>query len=205
MTLKIYMFDKPLFVFQGTPPPATWQEQTLVIKYSGSSDWTGIIYLLKHNLLASICIWFEKEAFQDEVEHFFVTMDAAGGLVKNHHGKILCIKRMGRWDLPKGKVENGEDLASCAVREVEEECGIENPAIIRPLGKTMHAYEHHDAYVLKTTHWFEMHMKETSSSPRPQEEEQITEVKWADQQELPSIIASTYPSIRDVFDLVQKK
>ena len=205
MAPKIYLYDKPLFVFQGPPPPATWQEQTLVLKYNGSSDWTGIIYLLKHSLIPSVCIWFEHGEFQEAVEPFFITMDAAGGLVKNNSGEILCIKRMGRWDLPKGKVEIGEDIASCAIREVEEECGIENPAIIRPLCTTMHAYEHHDAYVLKTTHWFEMHMKDSSPSTKPQEEEQITEVKWASQEELPAIIASTYPSIRDVFEHVQKK
>jgi hypothetical protein len=48
-------------------------------------------------------------------------------------------------------------------------------------------------------------MKDSSPSTKPQEEEQITEVKWASQEELPAIIASTYPSIRDVFEHVQKK
>jgi 8-oxo-dGTP pyrophosphatase MutT (NUDIX family) len=47
------------------------------------------------------------------------------------------ILRLGKWDLPKGKMEKNEEPMICAIREVEEECGIkakiiENMAILRP-------------------------------------------------------------------------
>jgi ADP-ribose pyrophosphatase YjhB (NUDIX family) len=48
---------------------------------------------------------------------------AAGGLVENEHGEILLIYRKKHWDLPKGKLDAGETLEECAVREVEEETG----------------------------------------------------------------------------------
>lgn len=56
---------------------------------------------------------------------------AAGGLVKNGDGDYLFIYRLGKWDLPKGKVEDNEKMREAAVREVEEECGIK----INYLGK----------------------------------------------------------------------
>ena len=49
---------------------------------------------------------------------------AAGGLVKNGEGQYLFIHRLGKWDLPKGKVEENEKMKEAALREVEEECGI---------------------------------------------------------------------------------
>ena len=51
---------------------------------------------------------------------------AAGGLVTNAQGEILWIFRRGFWDLPKGKLDDGETIQSCAIREVEEETGIQN-------------------------------------------------------------------------------
>jgi 8-oxo-dGTP diphosphatase len=53
----------------------------------------------------------------------------AGGLI-HRKGEILLIKRKfdpnkGRWSLPGGLVEVGEDPADAAVREVREELGLE--------------------------------------------------------------------------------
>ena len=48
---------------------------------------------------------------------------AAGGLLTNDQGELLCIHRLGHWDLPKGKLEPGEILEEAAAREVQEECG----------------------------------------------------------------------------------
>ena len=40
----------------------------------------------------------------------FKVVEAAGGVVSNKNGEILFIRRMGKWDLPKGKIEKGESL-----------------------------------------------------------------------------------------------
>ena len=48
---------------------------------------------------------------------------ACGGVVRNDKNDVLLIKRMGLWDLPKGKLEKGESYEECAKREVVEETG----------------------------------------------------------------------------------
>ncbi|MEK9830598.1 MAG: NUDIX hydrolase, partial [Schleiferiaceae bacterium] len=37
-------------------------------------------------------------------------LTAAGGWVKNGRGEVLWIYRLGHWDLPKGKLESGENM-----------------------------------------------------------------------------------------------
>ncbi|ULT24020.1 NUDIX domain-containing protein [Sphingobacterium sp. E70] len=70
---------------------------------------------------------------------------AAGGLVKNGDGDYLFIYRLGKWDLPKGKVEDNEKMKEAAVREVEEECGIK----INYLGKRSSHPTIHTIYVME--------------------------------------------------------
>ena len=55
----------------------------------------------------------------------FKEVNAAGGLVSNRRGDYLLIRRDGLWDLPKGHQESGEDIRITAVREVQEETGVD--------------------------------------------------------------------------------
>jgi hypothetical protein len=73
------------------------------------------------------------------VKDCFNYVEAAGGLVALRDGRILLIKRLGKWDLPKGKVEKGESLQETALREVVEECGLEkSPLIVGEWTHTLH-------------------------------------------------------------------
>ena len=65
---------------------------------------------------------------------------AAGGLLTNGAGQLLCIHRMGHWDLPKGKLEPGEKTEEAAAREVMEECGVPLPMVESPMATTHHVY-----------------------------------------------------------------
>ena len=67
-------------------------------------------------------------------------VEAAGGLVFNKDGDILMIFRNGKWDLPKGKLEIGESIEECAIREVEEECGISGLIIEKKIKDTYNIY-----------------------------------------------------------------
>ena len=71
----------------------------------------------------------------------FPEIIAAGGKVINNKSEILFIYRNKKWDLPKGKAEKNEIISETALREVEEETGIKNLSIIKPLDKTYHIFK----------------------------------------------------------------
>ena len=124
---------------------------------------------------------------------------AAGGLVTNRDNKFLVIFRNGIWDLPKGKVDPGESIEETAVREVREECGIHSLACGRKITETYHTYRIGDKNILKLTHWFEMRY-EGNSIPIPQEEENITEIRWVAKDDMAFVFENTYPSIVEVLN-----
>ena len=91
-------------------------------------------------------------------------VEAAGGLVYNNKREILFIYRKSKWDLPKGKVEQDESIETAAIREVSEECGIENPIITGSLAPTYHTYSLENQRILKKTHWYKMFYQGTNKT-----------------------------------------
>ena len=128
---------------------------------------------------------------------FFRTMEAAGGLVFNEKGRILVIKRKARWDLPKGKLEKGEETQDSAIREVREECGITAPEIHSLLHVTYHAYSQEGVLILKKTYWYKM-IYSGQKRLRPQTEEDITDARWISKKDLKMVVQNTYLSIVEV-------
>jgi 8-oxo-dGTP pyrophosphatase MutT (NUDIX family) len=122
---------------------------------------------------------------------------AAGGLVTNASQEYLFIRRLGKWDLPKGKVESQEKMKAAAVREVEEECGLEIKALGPKISSTYHMYSMGGEVVLKKTNWYAM---QVDGCPPlvPQLEEDITEAVWLSAGELGQVRENTYPLIRDL-------
>ena len=108
---------------------------------------------------------------------------AAGGYVAcplPHDVALLLIHRRGVWDLPKGHRDPGEDLETCAVREVREEVGLDDLHLLRPLGTTQHGYPHGDHYAVKTTHWYLMRTSERSFRPERREGiRRVVPARWA--------------------------
>lgn len=127
----------------------------------------------------------------------FQIIEAAGGLVSNKNREWLFIFRNGKWDLPKGKIEQSEKIRSAAIREVEEECGIEKLHIVKELPSTYHIYFIKEKAILKRTYWFEMTSTDTSKLI-PQTEEGITEVKWIAAKDLKQVYENTYESVLEV-------
>lgn len=127
-------------------------------------------------------------------------VDAAGGLVSDRHGRFLFIRRFGRWDLPKGGIEKKEAPREAAVREVKEECGLDQLEIVRELPVTRHIYRSgylpvENNWVLKKTVWYAMRHN-GSGLVSPQTEEGIEEVRWFEKDEVAEVFASTYASLR---------
>tara|TARA_Y100001954_G_scaffold59638_1_gene64622 strand:+ start:2697 stop:3170 length:474 start_codon:yes stop_codon:yes gene_type:complete len=127
----------------------------------------------------------------------FKVIEAAGGLVFNEQNKILMIFRNGKWDLPKGKIEFGESTEDAAIREVEEECGIDNLKIDNKLINTYHTYNLNGFNILKKTYWFKISSSSTKN-PKPQISEGITKVEWCDNKRVSICMRNTYGTIKDV-------
>lgn len=130
----------------------------------------------------------------------FDCVSAGGGLVLNQQGEFLAIKRNGIWDLPKGKMEEGEDFETTALREVEEETGLEGLVLLGLLLSTFHTYSLLDRKILKETRWFEMHW-EGAGSPTLQAEEGITAYRWVKPGKTAFLRHNTFASILDVLSL----
>jgi ADP-ribose pyrophosphatase YjhB (NUDIX family) len=122
---------------------------------------------------------------------------AAGGAVVDEQGRLLAIRRLGKWDLPKGKVEGGEGIEAAALREVREECGLHELRIIEALPVTWHTYERKGRQHLKRTDWYLM-QGAAGEALAPQLEEEITDVRWMTAAEVTSMKAETYPSLLPV-------
>jgi 8-oxo-dGTP pyrophosphatase MutT (NUDIX family) len=84
---------------------------------------------------------------------------SAGGVVLNEKGEIVIVNQKHRsWSLPKGHVEENEDLLAAAVREVEEETGISELTFHTFLGSytrfAMNEDNGDDGKELKTMHFY---------------------------------------------------
>jgi 8-oxo-dGTP pyrophosphatase MutT (NUDIX family) len=139
----------------------------------------------------------DESRLMDYFSSMFRVIVAAGGLVKNARGEYLFIFRHGRWDLPKGKVEQGEDVRHAAIREVQEECGVTGLSNLGELMVTYHVYPQAGEMILKPTHWFRMITAATKALV-PQTEEGITAVKWLSRDELEMVRENTFPSVLEV-------
>ncbi len=143
---------------------------------------------------------------QEAFFHFFdgyLKIPAAGGLVRNEIHELLLIKRHGMWDIPKGKIDMGEDKETACVREIEEECGITGPVIQSYLTETYHTMRYKGRKALKHTYWYILDYQ-GDEELIPAKEEGISKVKWQSLEFLVSIKGRTYGSINDVIDAYVK-
>lgn len=124
---------------------------------------------------------------------------AAGGLVLNEQKEILMIFRRGKWDLPKGKLDEGETIEACAVREVMEETGLTKIDLGPLLSITYHTY--FDTWlkeeVMKETHWYQMYA-DTNQPLIPQTSEDIEVIEWVSPANMVDKLSNSYDTIVEV-------
>ena len=179
-------------------------DQKLIARYTGNPKFLlqYIDMLEKTDRYDAIVIHHSdtKKLFKD-FKKLFKRINAAGGVVYNIEGEILVIYRLKVWDLPKGKIDQGEKKKQAALREVREETGIQDVRIWRKLTKTMHTYRlENGKRILKYTYWYVMNT--TDSQLIPQAEESIEEAKWINPREFIDTKLKTYGSILDVISLL---
>jgi 8-oxo-dGTP pyrophosphatase MutT (NUDIX family) len=124
---------------------------------------------------------------------------AGGGVVTNVHGDLLMIFRRGKWDLPKGKLDKGETIEACALREVTEETGVQNLILGKLVVVTQHTY--FDVYqnqeVIKESHWYRMTVAGVPILV-PQIEEDITAIEWTKASEIATRLKESFDTIKTV-------
>ena len=106
----------------------------------------------------------------------------AGGVVYRRVGEgieILMIQdRLGRWTIPKGHVEAGENLTQTALREVTEETGLTHLRIGEKLDKLHFFYRKEGKLIFMTTHVFLMEAQGDTDAVIPEDSEGIVDAKW---------------------------
>jgi len=184
-----------------SPEPDRIQKYSLFHKFYATSE----LYKLIAEFQADTSIQ-AVNVYGTNIKHiwkifriYFTEVGAAGGLVMHTSGKYLFIEKKGKLDLPKGHIEPGEEPEACALREVQEECGITGLIIVKPLQPSYHTYSWEGISYLKKTSWFLMEY-DGAMIIEPQVEEGITKVEWLSPDELSKIKRDAWLSLMDVLN-----
>lgn len=188
---KVFVNDKPLFLTDKIEKETDFQLFLL-----DSVDIDKIIIKYFQNKIDKAFLYHpDEKAMMKRLKEKIPVQKAGGGVVYNAEGKVLFIKRNGKWDLPKGGIEKYEEIADTAVREVEEETGARELKVIKKLPKTYHIFKRNGKYRLKITSWFEM----STSYDGPligQADEGIEEVVWFDKEQIKEAMSNSYENIK---------
>lgn len=192
---KVFVNDRPLFLTNEIVKETDFQLFLLE-----SVDIHQLIVKMFQNKIQKAYLYHpdEKEIMKMLKEKIPVNK-AGGGLVYNKKGEVLFILRNGKWDLPKGGIEKGEEIDQTAIREVEEETGVSGLKINKKLQKTYHVFIRNGKYKLKIVHWFEM-QTDFEGIPMPQEEEGIEKVAWLNPDEIKEALKNSYENIKLLFE-----
>lgn len=196
----IYFGDKPLTLQEegnDTENSLTNDKEVLFLDSIEPERIKSLIEQMQQGHIKAGFVLHNTQEALGAIAKNFVVIQAAGGFIHDNQNKVLLIFRRGKWDLPKGKLDEGEDLAQCAVREVEEETGLLNVTLENKLCITYHTYFQDGAHILKESHWYCMQAN-SSQVLTPQLDEDIDECKWVKVEEIDPYMENTHPSVRDV-------
>ena len=201
MFIKIFFGNKPLFLCDAvddTLEPYMHHDDAVYIDELNTHTVKSMLHEMQLEKIHAGVFWHpDLEELKKAFFKKFTLVQAAGGLVRDEEQRILLIFRRGKWDLPKGKLDKGESLEACALREVEEETGLRQTRLLAPLLITWHTYHEGSRFILKESHWFTMDVKGKQELV-PQVEEDITELRWVTDAEAASLFPQTFPSVVDV-------
>ena len=195
--IPIY-FEKEMNFYSNLPnkyfPVLAPEKYNNLVKHVNSLDKNNKIIVQSSNPNSTLRTFFSD----------FKYLEASGGLVHNPlENKYLFIKRNGFWDIPKGKIEKGEDKEDAAVRELQEECGFNEIVLKELITETYHTYFAHGKHHLKKTYWYSMESTDIKNLT-PQVEEGITELIWLTQTHWDVIRNNTFKTIEVVLNAFLK-
>ncbi len=192
---KVFVNDKPLFLTNEIAKETDFQLFLLE-----SVDIEQLIVKMFNNKIQKANLYYpdEKEILKKVKEKIPVNK-AGGGLVYNKNGDVLFIFRNGKWDLPKGGIEKGEEIRETALREVQEETGVTNLEVVRKLQKTYHIFIRNGRYKLKITNWFEMKTN-YEGVPIAQTNEGIEKAVWLNPEQVKEALKNSFENIKLLFE-----
>ncbi len=192
---KVFVNDKPLFLTNEISKETDFQMFLLE-----SIDIEQLIIKMYQNKIQKASLYYPDEAELLRVFKSKIPVSkAGGGLVYNSKGEVLFIFRGGKWDLPKGGTEKGEEIEDTAMREVEEETGVNELEIVKKLQKTYHVFKRNGVFKLKITTWFEMHSN-FDGIPHGQIEEGIEKAVWLNPDQVQHALLNSYENIKLLFE-----
>ena len=207
-TQKIYYNDKPLILTTDSEEYINNNPSGELYTYFHGATMRNFNQALQHlempGTKGAIIEDISAVTIQERLVELYTPIDAGGGITYNENGAILMIFRRGKWDLPKGKRDEGESIETCALREVSEETGIKQITLGDKICDTYHVYAQNNELMLKRTAWYKMKAS-SSEKLKPQKEENIMEARWVNEKELTPLALRTYEAVREVLKLAGLK
>lgn len=201
---QIFVNEKPLRLVK--PQKMEHQKGRFVLHHKSAADllpWLEKLETDPH-LSEVLAMCYHPHEIFTQLIGLLPIIEAAGGVVWQD-GKALFIYRFNRWDLPKGKIEPNEAADLAAIREVEEECGVNKLLLDGFITHTYHTYRFNGQLVAKRTYWYAMQCG-FEGILVPQLEEGITDVKWIAPADWPTtVLPNTYASIAELLSQVTVK
>ena len=189
---KVFFNQKPILLTTDIISPKE-DSPFFYVKFTNKKF---IVQILKSKKVKTLYLFHPKE---DKLWYYFLNMfkliEAAGGLVRNlKTDHFLFIFRNKKWDLPKGRINKNEHVKDAAIREVEEETGVENLSITKPINTTYHIFKRNGKYRLKKTFWYLMET-DYNGELTPETKEGIEKAIWIEKKLIVSLRSEMYQNI----------
>lgn len=195
----IYLNERPLILCpRQRDIPANYKDAPVCPNPDAAAISQTLQALENGEIASAVFVQADTKRLLEAIQRHFKVLVAAGGLITNPAGEILLMFRRGKWDLPKGKQDEGESLEECAVREVREETGLQQITLTDKITETFHYYPLKEKKVLKHTYWYRMQFTGTELTV-PQIEEDIMDIQWIKPENLGKYLKFSYKNIEDVF------
>ncbi len=209
----IYVNDRPLTLLAKNDPRTRARAEQyqrepthLTAIYSGKPrtllNYADMLEKGSPKVLAVDLLADDLEKLWEDFRSHYRWLPAAGGVVQHEaSGKFLFIFRRGYWDLPKGKIDAGEEIVAAATREVAEETGLKTVKLGEPLPTTYHTYRNRkEKRILKPTYWFRMTTNQDTLVPETAED--IERAEWRDVSDFKDEALPMYQSLREVLAML---
>ena len=190
---KVFFNQKPI-ILTTSFVEQTKESPVFFLKFANKKS---IVAALRSKKVSQLYLYHAKEEkLWPLFYEIFKVIEASGGIVQHRSSKkFLFIYRNQKWDIPKGRIEEGESVQYAAIREVEEETGVTDLVITRTLPTTLHLFHRNGKYRLKKTYWYAMET-DFQGELNPQEEEGIQKAEWVKREAIPALFENAYLNIK---------